>query len=65
MFMAYNNGLTITCNDLDYNLIGDKSYAKVLSKLDKSFNKLLKKIDYTPPTRIRGKGQSIKELYNR
>jgi N-acetylglucosamine-6-sulfatase len=46
-----------------YNLVDDKSYARVLSKLDKSFYKLLKEIDYTPPTRIRGKGQSIKEIY--
>ena len=27
MFMAYNNGLTITCNDLNYSLIGDKGEA--------------------------------------
>ena len=47
-----------------YNLIDDDSYARVLSKLDKSFKKLLKKINYTPPTRIRGKGKSIKEIYN-
>ena len=47
-----------------YNLIDDESHAKVLSKLDKSFEKLLKKINYTPPTRIRGKGKSIKEIYN-
>ena len=47
-----------------YNLINDESYARVLSKLDKSFKKLLREINYTPPTRIRGKGKSIKEIYN-
>ena len=47
-----------------YNLIDDESYARVLSKLDKSFKKLLREINYTPPTRIRGKGKSIKEIYN-
>ena len=47
-----------------YNLIDDDSYARVLSKLEKSFKKLLNKINYTPPTRIRGKGKSIKEIYN-
>ena len=46
-----------------YNLINDKSYTKTVSKLDKSLNKLLKEIDYTPPTRIRGEGNSIKDIY--
>ena len=46
-----------------YNLIDNPSYSKIAKKLDKSLSKLLKTIDYKPPTRIRGTGKSIKELY--
>ena len=46
-----------------YNLYNDETYTKTISKLDKSLNKLLKKINYTPPTRIRGEGNSIKDIY--
>ena len=31
MFMAYNNGLTITCNHLDFDLMGDKGESVIKS----------------------------------
>ena len=52
-------------NDLRlYNLI-DETHARVLSKLDKSFKKLLNKINYTPPTELEVRQVSKKYTINK